>query len=316
MNIMRGNRGKTSLRTDQNDSSTRKNTSRHALGGVVAFLLLLLTTLVPVSMSSAEVSPNRFELDNHTISVLPTSGQAEFVGKVSMRLHLSNTAGDAVKMLITGDLLLTQPGCAKLRVNYLDGDGNLVPGKVEHSEPLSWPNGVEEVEEWSVHPDYRNVRLEVLYGPTCSTLSEIGQKTSNLQADMSSLGVGERWVSGVAYDYGSIIDNGGIADSIAIRWDAATNPAPTLDRGDARITAMVSHLPPGCSKLQAKHYDADGGYLGTTWTKEICGPVPTKVVASNFASNANLHRISIRLRTRPWVGGPISYSPAEHFYLN
>lgn len=318
MNIMRGNPEASFDRANHHHPHTQRATRhrRRTAGGSVAFLLLLLTTLIPASSASAVVGDNKFRLDDHTISVLPASYDeaAQFVGKVTMDLELSNEVSDRVRLGVEGELILNEPGCAKLRISYLDADKNVVPGGVEHSELLISPDEVEGVDEWSKHRAYRNTRLEVLYGSTCSTLTVVAAKTSYLSAEMSTLGDGERWVSGIETDDGTLTYNGGTA-TFNVRWDAATNPAPIPDRGDARITAVLAHPGAGCSKLQAKHYDVANGYLGTTWSDEVCGPLPTKVTLSNFASNADLHRISIRIRHRP-RSGPMSYSIPRDYFLD
>ncbi|MGI9598718.1 MAG: hypothetical protein ACR2QK_21315 [Acidimicrobiales bacterium] len=315
----------------------RKQCDYRRLGRFTALLTMVCAVLAATAGGvSAEASPNTFQLiEKKNVQVVSPSSQDRINADVQFYLYTSNSGQDLIRARVEGVMTIYTSGCARMRVEYLDEDDNVIAA--EHSEVVQkFSNGPTAVGypvwEYSFNSDYRDMRLILQHDPDCLTVvfhdlddddSELTRKTVGIDLPVGDLGDPNVRVRGVKRSTSPTLSAGpASAENIKVRWDVVTNPASGVDRGDVKVTAKLNFWHAyytGCARMTVNYFDSDGNWLDRG-RRNDCDGNPSNITMPDFASDADLHRITVKVRGRqvdPITGAvKYFYSDVSSFELD
>ena len=303
--------------------------TRRKLASLVAATMLVLASMAGLASSAdAEVSPEEFNLGGQYLEFTTKNQTIRFEGTVWPHLYLREGSADKVRMKVTGELIHNAPGCARLKVEYLDAFGAVFGTDYSPSfeREAGEPTVHRQISELSFHPHYREVRLRIQYKSGCQgSWGTVATTTSSLDLDgdhfTNPLGVDGVTVKGIQSHYPFDMQhtipwslNAGYAEDVRLTWDALANHYVD-DEARANVTAKIAFsnplpLAPGCVRLRMDGRDNQNDVLETAYSNWVCSKSPTKVDVS-LDPHQELDHVRIRLYVRP-DGGSSSASASEY----
>lgn len=280
--------------------------------------LLVLATILGIARPiSAQIGPHVFDMGNAGISVAAGDGAAQFGGNVERVLNVSDATDDEYTLTVTGRLYLFDAGCAAVRVEYLDLNGNVVDE--DQSKNLAKPDKGPAVLDLNVveadrGPSNLDVRVVLKYGPSCDNMNESGERESNLPYAPPNVGTGGVVITESGTEqlsqFLATIDLGHLLG-------VTTNPVGQTDLGYGMAWANITwhDTPQGCIQLEVIAFAAGRQEIGRQRLEMSCGR-DTPVLGTAVFESAELDRLVVRRHYYELDGETEVYShTVAHYHL-
>lgn len=267
----------------------------------LAILLTALALLASIGgPAHGHAAPTSFAHGDLPVVVQSDGGGVRFHGHVKRVVYFSDDDQDEYRLMLTGKIFLETGGCAGVRIEYIDHNGEVQ--EVDESDTLAKPyyapgvvtTDVIEADRGKSHLD---VRITLRHGSTCQSLSTVGIVESDLPWSTPNLGSGG-FVALVPHEEqdapsAATIDVWGLLGIVA-------NPAGTHDEVMAMVSAEISWWaepsPPRCSQLEAIAVGEGREEIDREWMGASCDRRTTSLGSAMF-THPKIERVVVRRHT-------------------
>lgn len=296
-------------------------TRRPLLAPILAVLLLAGFG----QAAQAHAGPHTFARGKTMVAVASDGDGVEFLGEVERVVSFSDTEADAYTLSLRGKLFLSSGGCATIKVEYVDLNGQVqeVDDAGSVIKQFATP-GVASTEIDDVigsGKSHLDVRVLLQHGPTCQDLATVAETTTALPYAPPNLGAGpvvfvkeetrERQPPGATID-------------IASHLGVVSNDVGVDDEVFAYVHGHIEWwlspeqlAPPRCYQLEAIAFAEDREEIERQWMGASCDRRETSL-GSAFFRSPKIDRIVVRLHTHEIHDDGIvsSVSHGGYFHLH